>query len=146
MLELKQEENTLTVFLSGELDHHHAKEIREEVDFAVREQRPPTVVLDFRRVTFMDSSGIGLIMGRSHLMEEYGAKYCQYEREFNLQNEEDYLAEMEANGLQVYYPTDEQKQHFVDATAGVEAAIREQVGDEWVDSFKAAVEEVKAAQ
>ncbi len=72
MLELKQEENTLTVFLSGELDHHHAKEIREEVDFAVREQRPPTVVLDFRRVTFMDSSGIGLIMGRSHLMEEYG--------------------------------------------------------------------------
>ena len=80
------------------------------------------------------------------LMEEYGAKYCQYEREFNLQNEEDYLAEMEANGLQVYYPTDEQKQQFVDATAGVEAAIREQVGDEWVDSFKAAVEEVKAAQ
>ncbi len=35
---------------------------------------------------------------------------------------------------------------FVDATAGVEAAIREQVGDEWVDMFKAAVEEVKAAQ
>ena len=80
------------------------------------------------------------------LMEEYGAKYCQYEREFNQQNEVDFLAEMEADGLQVYYPTDEQKQMFVDATAGVEAAIREQVGDGWVDMFKAAVEEVKAAQ
>ena len=76
-------------------------------------------------------------------MEEYGAKYCQYEREFNLQNEKDYLAEMEGKGLKVYYPTDEQKQLFVDATADVEAAIRGKVGDDWVDSFKAAVADVK---
>ena len=74
------------------------------------------------------------------LMEEYGAKYCQYEREFNLQNETDYMAEMEAKGLTVYYPTAEEKQLFVDATAGVEASVREKVGDELVDSFKAAVE------
>lgn len=78
------------------------------------------------------------------LMEEYGAKYCQYEREFNLQNEEDYLAEMVSDGLQVYYPTDEQKQQFIDATAGVEEMIRAKVGDELVDSFKSAVEEAKA--
>ncbi|MCI8686715.1 MAG: DctP family TRAP transporter solute-binding subunit [Lawsonibacter sp.] len=77
------------------------------------------------------------------LMEEYGAKYCQYEREFNLQNEKDYLAEMEGKGLKVYYPTDEQKQLFVDATADVEAAIRGKVGDDLVDSFKAAVADVK---
>ena len=74
------------------------------------------------------------------LMEEYGAKYCQYEREFNQQNEEDFLAEMESKGLQVYYPTDEQKQMFIDATANVEASIRAKVGDDLVDSFKAAVE------
>ena len=72
MVELKQEPQKLTAFLSGELDHHHAKEIREAIDFAVREQYPPVVVLDFRQVSFMDSSGIGLIMGRSRLMEEYG--------------------------------------------------------------------------
>lgn len=77
------------------------------------------------------------------LMEEYGAKYCQYEREFNLQNEEDYMAEMIENGLQVYYPTDEQKQLFVDATSGVEDMIRDKVGDDLVDSFKAAVEAAK---
>ncbi len=72
MVALKQEPEKLTAELSGELDHHNAKEIRETVDFAVREQLPPTLVLDFSKVTFMDSSGIGLILGRSHLMEEYG--------------------------------------------------------------------------
>lgn len=72
MVELKQEPQKLTVFLGGEIDHHHAKELRDAIDFAVREQYPPVVVLDFRSVTFMDSSGIGLIMGRSRLMEEYG--------------------------------------------------------------------------
>ena len=77
MVELKQEPQKLTAFLSGELDHHHAKEIRETIDFAVREQYPPVVVLDFRQVSFMDSSGIGLIMGRSRLMEEYGGTFPQ---------------------------------------------------------------------
>lgn len=72
MVELKAEPQKLTAYLSGEIDHHHAREIREAVDLAVRETLPPVVVLDFRRVTFMDSSGIGLIMGRAHLMEEYG--------------------------------------------------------------------------
>ncbi len=72
MVELKSEPNRLTALLSGELDHHHAKEIRETIDFAVRDQLPPVVILDFRRVTFMDSSGIGLIMGRSRLTDEYG--------------------------------------------------------------------------
>lgn len=72
MVELKQEPQKLTAFLSGEIDHHHAKDLREAIDFGVREQYPPVLVLDFRGVTFMDSSGIGLIMGRSRLMEEYG--------------------------------------------------------------------------
>jgi stage II sporulation protein AA (anti-sigma F factor antagonist) len=72
MVELKAEPQKLTAYLSGEIDHHRAKELREQIDLAVREQLPPVVVLDFRRVTFMDSSGIGLIMGRARLMEEYG--------------------------------------------------------------------------
>ena len=63
-----------TAFLSGELDHHHVKEIREQIDFAVREQLPQTLILDFLHVTFMDSSGIGLIIGRSRLLEETGGR------------------------------------------------------------------------
>lgn len=79
------------------------------------------------------------------LMEEYGQKYCQYEREFNQQNEKDYLAEMEKNGLKLYYPTEEQKQEFVEKTKNVEALIRGKVGDELVDAFKQAIEDVKAS-
>lgn len=72
MVELKAEQQKLTVCLEGELDHHRVREIREAIDHAVREQLPAVLVLDFRRVTFMDSSGIGLIMGRWHITEEYG--------------------------------------------------------------------------
>jgi len=79
------------------------------------------------------------------LMEEYGAKYCGYEREFNKQNDEEYLVEMVNAGLQVYYPTEEQTKMFIDATANVETTIRAKVGDSLVDAYKTAVEEAKAS-
>lgn len=72
MVELKEEPLKLTAYLSGELDHHCVREIREVVDYAVQEHMPPVVVLDFSGVTFMDSSGIGLIMGRSRMLNAYG--------------------------------------------------------------------------
>lgn len=78
------------------------------------------------------------------LMQEYATKYCQYEREFNLQNDDEYLQKMVDAGLKVYYPTEEQAQQFVDATAGVEDLIRAKVGDELVDSYKDAVAAAKA--
>ena len=78
------------------------------------------------------------------LMEEYGAKYCQYEREFNMQNDEEYLKKMQDDGLQVYYPTDAEKQLFVEATSGVEQLVRDKVGNEIVDSYKAAVAAAKS--
>ena len=62
----------LTVFLSGELDHHTSRSIREQVDIAITKHRPALLVLDFSRVTFMDSSGIGLIMGRYRLISDFG--------------------------------------------------------------------------
>ena len=54
----------LTARLDGEIDHHSAAPIREEIDFAIADKHPTLVVLDFRDVSFMDSSGIGLVMGR----------------------------------------------------------------------------------
>ena len=59
--------------------------------------------------------------------------------------DEEYLQLMIDNGLQVYYPTDEQKQMFVDATADVEETVRGIVGDELVDAYIAAVEAAKAS-
>ena len=55
--------NVLVVSLIGELDHHSAEEVRVKIDDRIsRENRK--LVLDFSGVTFMDSSGIGVIIGR----------------------------------------------------------------------------------
>ena len=63
---------SLTVWLSGELDHHAARTLREQVDGAVSRSAAKHLRLDFSGVTFMDSSGIGLIMGRYRLMLSRG--------------------------------------------------------------------------
>jgi stage II sporulation protein AA (anti-sigma F factor antagonist) len=67
-------DENLTAYLSGEIDHHSAKPIREEIDEAAERGRPQDMVLDFRDVSFMDSSGIGLVMGRYALMQELGGR------------------------------------------------------------------------
>ena len=66
------QQDTLTAYLAGELDHHSAAAIREAVDEMVESSLPKSLVLDFEKVPFMDSSGIGLIMGRFRTMESVG--------------------------------------------------------------------------
>lgn len=58
--------------LSGEIDHHNARELRTELDRYIITAQPSELTMDFTGITFMDSSGIGLIMGRSRLMHECG--------------------------------------------------------------------------
>ncbi|SCH87884.1 Stage II sporulation protein AA [uncultured Ruminococcus sp.] len=72
MVKLEEQEKELTAFLSGDIDHHTAKEIREAIDLKAEQCRPEQLILDFKDVTFMDSSGIGLVMGRYKLMKELG--------------------------------------------------------------------------
>ena len=60
----------VTAFLDGEIDHHTAAELREIIDMAVNEHKPTLLVLDFKNVSFMDSSGIGLVMGRYKTVSE----------------------------------------------------------------------------
>ncbi len=67
-------EESLTAYLSGEIDHHSARPIREEIDAAAVRSQPQEMFLDFKDVTFMDSSGIGLVMGRYSLMQELSGK------------------------------------------------------------------------
>ena len=57
--------------LSGEIDHHTALPIRLEIDDRIENCRPQNTILDFSDVTFMDSSGIGLVMGRYKLLSEF---------------------------------------------------------------------------
>ena len=62
----------LLVRLDGEIDHHSSNCLRSEVDAAVYAHLPQTLIFDFRDVSFMDSSGIGLIIGRCKLMTDLG--------------------------------------------------------------------------
>jgi stage II sporulation protein AA (anti-sigma F factor antagonist) len=64
----------LTVMLTGEIDHHSAGALRAEVDAAIFANTPKTLILDFSRVSFMDSSGIGLIMGRYKILQPLGGE------------------------------------------------------------------------
>jgi stage II sporulation protein AA (anti-sigma F factor antagonist) len=64
----------LTAGLSGDIDHHSASLMRKEIDLEIKQRLPSDITLDFGDVTFMDSSGIGLIMGRCRLMREIGGK------------------------------------------------------------------------
>ena len=67
-------ENCLTIFLPAEVDHHNAEEIKREADKVIEEQHIKYVIFDFGRTNFMDSSGIGLIMGRYKKVMFIGGK------------------------------------------------------------------------
>ena len=58
---------TLAAYLSGEIDHHAAQSLRKEIDAQIDDRLPELLTLDFSGVTFMDSSGVGLILGRGHI-------------------------------------------------------------------------------
>ena len=62
----------LSVHVRGEIDHHTASSIRQGIDATLFEKRPTKLILDLSAVSFMDSSGLGLIMGRYSVMKELG--------------------------------------------------------------------------
>ena len=68
------EENCLTIFLPGELDHHNAEEIRKAADKLIEEKQIKCVIFDFQETNFMDSSGIGVIMGRYKMVYLLGGE------------------------------------------------------------------------
>ncbi|MDR0738897.1 MAG: STAS domain-containing protein [Oscillospiraceae bacterium] len=63
-----------TVLLDGDIDHCSARSMREMIDRYVNEEKPEVLCLDFSKIKFMDSSGIGLIMGRYKLIKILGGR------------------------------------------------------------------------
>lgn len=63
---------TLTVHLPGELDHHNSEQIRTEADRLIRTRNIRRILFDFSKTVFMDSSGIGMIIGRYKTMRFMG--------------------------------------------------------------------------
>lgn len=70
--------SVVIAYLIGEIDHHTAGEVREKIDYTLMLVKPKTLILDFKNVSFMDSSGIGLVMGRYRLLQSINPA-CQIE-------------------------------------------------------------------
>lgn len=62
----------MLVHIRGEIDHHSAVLVRTGIDEEIVSNRPKQVLLELSSVDFMDSSGLGLIMGRYALMKQFG--------------------------------------------------------------------------
>ena len=66
-VKIEMRRDTLECILACDLDHHHAKGLRERIDHALFLEKPRIIILDFSAVTFMDSSGIAFVLGRATL-------------------------------------------------------------------------------
>ena len=64
----------LVVRIKGEIDHHGAVAMRTGIDSEILEDRPMKLILDLSAVDFMDSSGLGLILGRYSVMKSIGGE------------------------------------------------------------------------
>ena len=67
-----QTENRMTVSLIGELDHHAARETMQRLEHLLDAGMPMRLKLDLSRVTFMDSSGIAVVLRAHRRMAEQG--------------------------------------------------------------------------
>ena len=63
---------SLVIHVGGEIDHHSAVRVRTEIDERIIALHPSRVLLELSAVDFMDSSGLGLIMGRLALLKRFG--------------------------------------------------------------------------
>ena len=72
MLQYKPLGEALTVVIAGELDHYAAPQIRHMLDDLLRDPGVTDLVLDLENLTFMDSSGIGVLLGRLRILQSRG--------------------------------------------------------------------------
>lgn len=73
-LTCETKQRTMTACLSGEIDHHAARRLMRELDLAIESRCPHTLVLDLSGVSFMDSSGIAVLLRTRKRMLEGGGR------------------------------------------------------------------------
>ncbi len=66
--------NVLVASIIGELDHHSAEYIRDKIDGELIKSTTKNIIFDFSKVSFMDSSGIGVIIGRYKNIQKLNGK------------------------------------------------------------------------
>ena len=64
----------LTIEFFGDIDDHCAKKLRNDIDTLISSNNPRVVIFDFKNVSFVDSTGIGLIFGRFKLLSRINAE------------------------------------------------------------------------
>lgn len=67
-----KEDKLLILEMTEEIDHHVAEKIRRKADDEITRYMPRKVILDFNNVTFMDSAGIGMVLGRYKMINMLG--------------------------------------------------------------------------
>ena len=70
----KRDGTTLIVSIDGEIDHHTSRILKDRIDSKFIMEPVKNMIIDLARVTFMDSAGIGLIMGRMKRVSSAGGK------------------------------------------------------------------------
>lgn len=66
------EKDKLYLKLSGEVDHHAVKGVREQIDELIIKNRPKTLIMELSAIDFMDSSGLGFVLGRFRKIKDIG--------------------------------------------------------------------------
>ncbi len=74
MLKLERNHQTVIAHLDGEIDHHHVLFLRATLDRVLEDAHATALIFDLENVEFMDSSGIGLIIGRYKRMKARGGQ------------------------------------------------------------------------
>ncbi|HYE83683.1 MAG TPA: anti-sigma factor antagonist [Clostridia bacterium] len=73
-LEYEYVDRLLIVKINGDIDHHSCEEIRSRIDKEITLKNPRSILFDMDQVGFMDSSGIGVLIGRYKLIANSGGK------------------------------------------------------------------------
>jgi stage II sporulation protein AA (anti-sigma F factor antagonist) len=76
LLRFEPLDDKIVVTLQGELDHHSAEEVRTRIDDILDKDGYKNLIFNFSGVNFMDSSGIGAVIGRYKKMSLRGGKVC----------------------------------------------------------------------
>lgn len=74
LLKIYNDGRRITVSISGDIDHHAARELRLSIDEVIASSRPELLIMDMKNVGFMDSSGVGLILGRLRAVKAVGGE------------------------------------------------------------------------
>jgi len=87
---VKRQSDYITAYLFGELDHHSAGEVKTQLDDIIKGCNDLNLVLDLKNLSFMDSSGLGVLLGRYKKLKAHGSRMylknanSQIEKVFNV--------------------------------------------------------------